>query len=232
MGTKRFWKGFAAGAAAGAGAGFGSWLLSRAVGNRQHNQVVRLEKSVQIGRPVGEVFGAWSNLEQLGSMLRMVEGVQVRGDKSHWRLRIDGRTVDWDAQITQRIDNEAIGWKSLSGPKHTGRINFSPLGNNTEIHVVMNYSPPLGPLGRGAAENTGVLQSYVEQGLRDFKAALEGKGQEGREGSGASSARRMPTGVLANEQARATGTTGVEASARTSGAGNPVEYTRPPDAKS
>ncbi len=178
MGTKRFWKGFAAGTAVGAGAGFGSWLLTRALRGRQHHQVVRLEKSVQIGKPVEEVFRAWSNLEQLGSLLRMVEGVQVHGDKSHWSLRINGRRAEWDAQITQRVENEALGWKSLSGPKHSGRINFSPLGHDTEIHVVMNYSPRFGAVGRSATEQTGWLEPYIEQALRDFKAALEGKGQE------------------------------------------------------
>ncbi len=178
MARKRFWKGFAAGVAAGAGAGFGSWLLARALRGRQHSRTVRLEKSVQIGRPVDEVFRTWSNLERLGSLLRMVEGVQVSGDRSHWNLRINRRRVEWDAQITQRVENGALGWKSLSGPKHTGRINFSPLGKDTEIHVVMNYSPPFGAVGRSATEQTGLLEPYIEQALRDFKAALEGKGQE------------------------------------------------------
>ncbi len=178
MAGRRFWKGFAAGAAAGAGAGFGSWLLSRAIGNR-NSSILRLEKSVQIGKPIEQVFRAWSDLERLPSWLRMIENVQVHGENSHWRIRVDGRTLEWDAKITQRIPNQALGWKSLSGPKHTGRINFSPLGNDTEVHVVMNYAPPLRDAVTSITGRSEALEDLIAQALRDFKAALEGRGQEG-----------------------------------------------------
>lgn len=178
MAGRRFWKGFAAGAAAGAGAGFGSWLLSRAIGHR-NSPVLRFEKSLQIGRPIEQVFRAWSDLERLPSWLRMIEDVQVRGENSHWRIRVGGRSLEWDAKITQRIPNQALGWKSLSGPKHSGRINFSPLGNDTEVHVVMNYAPPLRDAVTSITGRSEALEDLIAQALRDFKAVLEGKGQEG-----------------------------------------------------
>lgn len=237
MGSKRFWKGFATGTAVGAGAGFGSWLLSRRLFKRQHVRVVRLEKSVQIGKPVDEVFRAWADLERLPSLVRMVEAVQRRGNRSRWRLRLNGRVVEWDAEVTQLVLNQALGWKSVSGPKHTGRINFSPLGNDTEIHVVMNYSPALGFFARGMTENTGVLERYLEQALRNFKAALEGKGQEARMSQPETA--RIPTGVLGNQEARSTGTfgpapetSGTQSPPRSGDIPNPIEYTRPPEAKS
>jgi uncharacterized membrane protein len=178
MASKRFWKGFAAGAAAGTGAGFGSWLLSRAVFHRSDSAVVRLEKSVQIGRPVEEVVRAWSDFERLPSLVRMVEEVRVRGQRSHWKMRLNGRCVEWDAELTQNIPNQSLAWKSRSGPKHTGRINFSPLGGDTEVHVVMNYAPPGGELAGDLLGQTAALENHLAQALRDFKAALEGKGQE------------------------------------------------------
>jgi hypothetical protein len=52
MASMRFWKGFATGAAA--GAGISSWVLARAVFCRAQSPVVRLEKSVQIGRPIDD----------------------------------------------------------------------------------------------------------------------------------------------------------------------------------
>jgi uncharacterized membrane protein len=139
---------------------------------------VRLEKSVQIGRPIDEVFLAWSNLENLSRLVRLVEEVRVNGKRSHWKLRLDGRCFEWDAELTQNILNQALGWKSVSGPKHTGRINFSPLGRDTQVHVVMNYAPPGGELAGNLTGQTAVLERYLAQALREFKAALEGKGQE------------------------------------------------------
>lgn len=239
MGRRRYWQGFVTGLAVGSGASIGSWLIVRAIRGRQHDKVVRLEKSIQIGRPVEEVFRAWSNFEQLPSLLRMIEDVQVRGSRSHWVVRIDGRRVEWDAELTQRIENRALGWKSMSGPKHTGRIDFSPLGNDTLIHVVMNYAPPMGMLGSSIAERSGVsamVEAQIEQALRDFKAALEGKGQEGSEAE-RGALRRVPTDVLANQQSRATGTygpadlAGHTQTSRFGGQPNPVEYTRPTEPK-
>ena len=178
MTSKRFWKGFAAGAAAGTSAGFGSWLLSRTVFHRSDSSVVRLEKSVQIGAPIDVVFGAWSDLERLPSRLRAVEEVRVRGPRSHWKVRFNGKSFEWDAKITQNIRNQSLGWKSLSGPKHTGRVTFSPLGGDTEVHVVMNYVPPGGELAGDLVAQTATLEDYLAQALRGFKAALESKSEE------------------------------------------------------
>ena len=206
MASKRFWKAFAAGAAAGAGAGFGSWFLLRTVFRR--SEIVRLEKSLQIGRPIDEVFRAWSDLERLPSLVRLIEQVQVRGKRSHWRMRLDGRSFEWDAELTQNIPNQALAWKSVGGPKHTGRINFSPLGRDTEVHVVMNYAPPRVRLAEFSGQ-TEALQHYLSQALRDFKAALEGKGQA-TASEALEPGRRTPTSVSSAEAAHATGTHGRE----------------------
>jgi len=179
MASKKFWKGFAAGAAAGTSAGFGSWLLSRAIFHRA-DSVVRLEKSVQIGAPIDAVFSAWSDLEHLPMRLRAVEEVLVRGPRSHWKVRFNGKSFEWDAKITQNIRNQSLGWKSLSGPKHTGRVTFSPLGHDTEVHVVMNYAPPGGEVAGDLIAHTATLENYLAQALRDFKAALETRGSEAR----------------------------------------------------
>jgi uncharacterized membrane protein len=208
MASRRFWKAFAAGAAAGAGAGFGSWFFSRKVLNRSGSSIVRLEKSLQIGRPIDEVFLAWSNFERLPSLVRIIEEVQVHGKRSRWRMRLDGRRFEWDAELTQHISNQALGWKSVSGPKHTGRINFSPLGRDTEVHVVMNYAPPGGRLASDLSRQTTALQHYLSQALRDFKAALEGKGGETTT-EAAGSERRTPA-VPPRAEAHPTGTHGRE----------------------
>jgi len=216
-----FWSGFGAGAAAGMFAGIGAAVAWRALrSGKQDADILRLEKTVQVGRPVEEVFRAWAELENLPELIGMVKRVRPFGRRSHWVVEINGKTFEWDAELVQVAPNQALGWKSVAGPKHTGRINFAPLGENTLIHVQMNYAPPLGPFGRAVLEAFDRVDQYVEQALRDFKASLEGKGQE-----------------------RATGTFGgrpVEAGvstppAQTSRFGNQqetVEFTRPPEAKS
>lgn len=235
--SKNFWSGLAAGTAAGAGA----LLALNSLGRRRHADVLRLEKSVQIGRPVEEVYRAWSALDALPGMSHIIQRIRKDGDRSHWVITLDGKTLEWDAEVEQRIPNQAIGWKSLSGPKHTGRIHFAPIGNDTLVHVVMNYAPPGTAVTRPFVQPlNGKVENYIEQVLRDFKACLEGKGQQ----FSGLNMRMGPTGVSTREyqQERATGTFGVAPGARgertTNPLGveptpnpNPVDYTRPPEAK-
>ena len=234
---RRYWRGFASGAAAGAGAALGVLAISNLIG-RRNPRIVRLEKSVQVGRPAQEVFEAWANLDRLEQWSDCVERVTSMGDRSHWRVNVDGRSLEWDAEIEQFLPNQAIGWKSVNGPKHTGRINFSPLGNDTLVHVVMNYAPPARLLQPFVSNVSGHLEKYIEQVLRDFKAHLEGKGQEGVTPAVRSGSERMgpiPAGT-SPDISRSTGTYGSpsalnEGTDRFGKTTNPVEFTSPPEAK-
>jgi uncharacterized membrane protein len=212
MSKSDFWVGFGAGTAA-AVAGF--WL-SNSVGTGGKSRIVRLEKSVQIGRPVDEVFAAWSDLSRIPERISLIRNVETRGDHSRWLARIEGKRVTWEAEVAQNIPGRAYGWKSTSGPQHTGRILFLPLEGDTLVHVQMNYAPPLRALRPFVSPLSGRIEGYIEQALREFKASLEGH-------------TRTQSPELA-----ATGTYGPELSAgaknpRFGSPDTPVEYTRPTD---
>lgn len=166
-----FWKGFAAGAAAGTGA----VLLPQLVGRAGASRIVRLEKSVQIGRPAEEVYAAWTDWERLPRATKNIADIRHYGDRSHWRIEVNGRTFEWDAIVEQRIPNQAIGWKSVSGVKHTGRVTFSPIGNDTLVLVTMNYAPPSRALRPFASSLAGHMEGLIEKVLRDFKASVESR---------------------------------------------------------
>jgi uncharacterized membrane protein len=232
----RHWRGFAAGAAAGAGLTFGSVALANSL-FRRHSRVIRLEKSIQIGRPVEDVFGAWSDLDRLPQMSGCLEEVRRNGERSHWKVNVDGRRLGWDATIEQFIPNQAIGWKSVNGPKHTGRITFSPIGTDTLVQVTMNYAPPT-RLAKLFSANVGKhLERYLDQVLRDFKAGLEGKGQERVTPIARMASERIGPGTAMTQDdvSRATGTYGPTPSPsavdKFGKSVNPVEYTSPPEAK-
>ena len=227
-----FWKGVGIGAAAGVGS---LAVVNLAV--RAHRPVVRLEKSIQIGRPVEEVFKAWNDFERLSRVVDIIEEVRQQGNRSHWEINLDGKRFGWDSEIEQFIPNQAVGWKSLSGPKHTGRISFSPVGHDTLVQVVMNYHPPSALLRPFFLTMSAHLENFIEKALRGFKASLEGKGQEGIEQPVRATGTYGPAiDRPAHESAR---TTGFRSSADIAGqssvnpgGANPVEFTRPPESKS
>ncbi len=214
MSEKHFWSGFAAGAAAVLG---GAWAFGF-VGRGGRSHIVRLEKSVQVGRPVAEVFQSWAEIEDLPRFTSMLRSVQRDGDRSHWVAEIAGRPVEWDAEIVQVIPNQVIGWKSVGGTRTSGRVTFAPIGDQTLVHVQMNYAPQPWVLRPVVATVAGQLESYVEQALREFKSAVEN-------GKGVPAAQQEPT--------QATGTFGPTGrNPRFGGTTVPVEFTRPPEAKS
>jgi uncharacterized membrane protein len=177
-----FWGGFALGALVGAAAGLGAYAAACAAAGDEDSRVLRIERSIQVARPQREVFAAWRDLNGLSQMVDRVRAVRNgaslagRG-RSRWNVEVAGREFAFEAETTQLIPNEAIGWKSVSGPKHTGRVNFAKLGEDTLVHVTMNYHPPLGRLGRLLAPLEKHLERAVEESLRDFKEATEGHGQ-------------------------------------------------------
>ncbi|HZR33101.1 MAG TPA: SRPBCC family protein [Terriglobales bacterium] len=224
---RRFWAGFATGAAAGAGGTLGILLALNFVGRAGHRRVVHLEKSIEIASPLEDVFRAWHDLERLPQLSDVIEQVRRDGDHSRWRVNLEGRTYEWDAKIEQFIINQAIGWKSISGPKHSGRITFSPIGTNTMVHITMNYAPKVSLLTPFVASISQRLEDCIEKVLRDFKSSLEHQADS------------RPPVVRMPESDQATGTFGRDADVaggtqhtRFGGTPNPVEFTRPPEAKS
>jgi uncharacterized membrane protein len=179
MARDGFWSGFGVGTLAGAVAGSAAFLLASGRASSYDSRILRLERSIQIGRPMEEVFASWSHFEELPHRISALKRVDVNGDHSTWAIEVDGRQFEFNAVTSQSIPNQAIGWKSISGPKHSGRINFARLGDDTLVHVTMNYAPPLGRFGRLLAPITDHLESQIEEALRDFKRSLEGTASTG-----------------------------------------------------
>lgn len=174
MSQKSFWSGVAV------GSGAALALVARAErrGSVSHRGVIRVERSVQIGADLGAIFRAWAHFERIPQYCRFITHVHATApDRHEWTANVDGRILHWESEITQVIPNQVIGWKSVSGPKHTGRIFFAPIGRDTLVHVHMNYEPTF--LERSMMSSLEIrIQDYVEAALRDFKAEMEGLEQE------------------------------------------------------
>lgn len=208
----RFWPGFATGALIGAAAAVGGYMIAGAFRGSRDRRIVRFETSIQIGRNVPDVFNAWSHLERLPHLIDCVEEVTSAGNSSNWKIDVDGKNVEWQAETTQFIPNEAIAWKSVSGPKHTGRIVFSPLGDDTLMHVTVNYAPPFGRFAGLLSPMTGHVEGAISDALRGFKSALEdGSSDSGRTGPSTAAWRKQVVGER-------------------SGLRDQVDYSRPPQA--
>ena len=172
MKNRDFWSGFACGAAAVVLGGFVVERSRRGGASR----ILRLEKSIQIASPLVDIWETWSDPDTLAAMSPSIRQVRTFGDRSRWEVNVNGMPVHWEAEITQVIPYQAIAWKSVSGPKHSGRVTFSQLGNDTLVHIQMNYAPPMRFLRPMLSPFTGDFEGFIERILRDVKAGLEKRG--------------------------------------------------------
>ena len=140
---------------------------------------LRVKKSVTVNRPREEVYEYWRSLENLPRFMTHVRSVQRHGGgRSHWVVAGPrGTVLKFDAQITVDRPNEMIGWQTLPGAavQHRGYVKFLPAGERgTEVHVALEYEPPMGGAGKLIGNLMGALtEQQIQEQIRNFKHIME-----------------------------------------------------------
>lgn len=141
-------------------------------------QGVKVEQSVVVNRPAGELYRFWRQLENLPRFMDHLESVTMSDEnRSHWVAKAPaGTKVEWDATIHNEIEDELIAWRSLPGSDvdNAGSVHFTPFGQSTEVRVVLSYDPPAGKIGVAVAKLLGEEPSrQMEDDLRRLKQVME-----------------------------------------------------------
>ena len=135
---------------------------------------ILVDESVTIGRPIGDVYRFWRQLENLPRFLTHLRSVSVRADgTSHWVANGPAnRAVEWDARVINEVENKILGWQSLDGSEvaTAGSVNFRPTTGGTIVHVRFQYDPPGGKLG---AAVSGLLGHDPAESVRSDLARLK-----------------------------------------------------------
>ena len=139
----------------------------------------RVEGSIEVEVPVGEVYDYWQTLENLPQFMTNVEEVRSTGpDTTHWRVKGPlGTSLEFDARTTQDQENESIGWNTENGEVQTsGQVRFREVTpSRTRVEVQMNYwDAPGGRAGEVASRIVANPQVMVQQDLQNFKEIIEG----------------------------------------------------------
>jgi len=144
------------------------------------SEPIHVEKTVTINRSAEDLYHYWHNFENLPCFMQHLETVRVFDEKrSHWTAKAPlGSSVEWEAELTDDVPNQLIGWRSLPSAEvqHSGSVRFSaaPAGRGTEVRVALGYSVPGGALGAMAARLFGESpDQQIADDLRHFKQAME-----------------------------------------------------------
>ena len=141
---------------------------------------MELTATTTVRRRATDVYAFWRKLETLPTFMSHLDDVRVTGDRtSRWTASAPfGRTVEWDAVITDEVPTQRVSWRSTDDadvPNH-GEVWFVPApdGAGTEVHVRLAYDIPAGELGKAVAKYFGEEpHQQLDDDLRRLKQVLE-----------------------------------------------------------
>ena len=134
-------------------------------------------RAVTINRPVAEVWAFYRDLSNAPRYMYDVDHVEERGDHAHWVAHgVGGRTVEWDAEITEEEPERVLAWKSVDAAHaNAGRTTFKSVpGRGTVVTLTLSYDPPGGKIGQVVAklfQKDPAIQA--RRNLRRLKQLLE-----------------------------------------------------------
>ena len=138
----------------------------------------RLQKSIEVDRPLNQVYNQWTQFEEFPRFMEGVKSVKQLDDtRLHWVAEIGGKEKQWTAKIIEQIPDHRVAWESESGEFTSGVVSFQSLGpNRTRVTLEISYDP------KGFMENAGdaigVVSRRIENDLKRFKEFIENRGQE------------------------------------------------------
>jgi uncharacterized membrane protein len=141
---------------------------------------IHVHESIRLEKPVDEVYRFWRQFDNLPRFMAYLDRVDDLGHgRSHWVAKGPaGKSVEWDAEIINEVENKVIGWRSLPGAvlAVAGSVNFDSArnGHGTQLTVRLQYAPPAGRAGAWVATLFGREPSQtIREDLRRLKQLLE-----------------------------------------------------------
>jgi uncharacterized membrane protein len=133
----------------------------------------RVEKTIEIERPVRMVYDQWTQFEEFPRFMEGVEEVvQLDDTHLHWRARIGGRTEEWDAEIVQQTPDSSVAWRHTRGAVNMGTVLFKPLdATRCEVTLALDFEPS--GFVEKIGDLLGLVSRRVEGDLERFKKFLE-----------------------------------------------------------
>ena len=137
-----------------------------------------IEKCIDVNVPVSTAYNQWTQFEEFPRFMEGIESVTQKDDTHlHWVANIGGKTIEWDATISEQVPDKRIVWHSDRGAVHSGLVMFNPMGPDvTRITLRIDYEPE--GFIEEAGDKLGVVSHRVEGDLERFKKFIEERGRE------------------------------------------------------
>ena len=142
------------------------------------NGVQQIEETLDIDVPVTTAYNQWTQFEDFPRFMPTVQSVtQVDDSHLHWKAIVAGKVKEWDSEITQQIPDQMIEWRSTSGPRNGGVVQFDKLRENkTRVRLRLWFQPQTAEEKIGGM--FGGVKLTAKGNLKRFAQLLEKRGHE------------------------------------------------------
>jgi len=135
------------------------------------------QKSIRVDVPVRAAYDQWTQFETFPQFMEGVERVQQLDPAHlHWKAKIGGQAVEWDAEIVEQEPDERISWRSQGGVYNAGTVTFTPDGPGRTLVTLRLDFEPEGVLQK-TGDALGFVSRRIEGDLEKFKKFIEERGQ-------------------------------------------------------
>jgi uncharacterized membrane protein len=140
--------------------------------------MARVEKSIEIEKPLRTVYDQWTQFEEFPRFMEGVEEVHQLDDRTlHWVANVGGRREEWDAEIVHQMPDQQIAWRHLRGAVTSGAVTFTPIdAERCRVQLALEYEPQ--GLVEKVGDALGFVSRRVEGDLERFKRFIEERGEE------------------------------------------------------
>jgi len=134
------------------------------------NPVIALEVTVAVQAPIGDVFKHWCRVEDFPSFMEGVREIRWLDEKRFsLKSENDGQFFHSTCELTLRIPERRMAWRTLEGPDSSGVACFQNAGGGvTEVTLKMRYNPDSG------WQNREQVEVRLRRNLERFKELVEG----------------------------------------------------------
>jgi uncharacterized membrane protein len=134
-----------------------------------------IERSIEVQRPISQVYGQWTQFEEFPRFMENVEEVQQLDDTNlRWVAQIAGKRREWNAKIVRQRPDQEIAWTGFPEPEHAGVVRFQQVEpTRTRVDVEIAIEP------QGTAEKLGtklgLVGGAIEGDLERFREFIESR---------------------------------------------------------
>ena len=137
-----------------------------------------VEKSIEVHVPVSTAYNQWTQFETFPEFMEGVEEVhQVDDTHLHWKAKVMGRQMEWDAEISEQVPDQKIAWHAVGGKGNAGAVTFHRIDDSTTKVMLQMETHPENVVEK-VGDMVGVLSRQVTNDLERFREFIEARGRE------------------------------------------------------